>query len=202
MINFSNLLYRHIAVHDAPRDPDHIHSEYEILIILDGDDLHYTIMGEVYPLKPWDMIIIPPTFHHHLIHTPRQYYERILFFFDLPYNDDLELKPHIINIENQEFIRNIVSRFLCYSKTFSPQDFDELTNILFAEFLRLLKPLNDSDISNIVALNPNPTLKALLNLIHDNYHQNLPIKFYAASLHLSESYIKNLFSSMPISEKV
>ena len=57
----------------------------------------------------------------------------------------------------------------------------------------LLKLLNPNDQSNPTSYSP--IIKKILNLIALNYDKPITIKFLADELFLSESYIKNLFSS-------
>ncbi len=197
MIKFKNLFYKHITVENAPTQyPPHLETGYEFLVFVNGS-ASFNIMGKVYPLKPWDLVIIPPKLYHHLIVHDNQVYERILFQFDLVKNDDAELQkilqvPRVINIKNNTPLRNLFSRFFEYTMLFSVEDFYEIIKPLFAEFLMLLKLLNPDDSSNPTSYSL--VIKKLLKLIALHYDKNVTIKFFADELYLSESYIKNLFS--------
>lgn len=198
MITFENLFYKHISIKNAPTYyPDHLESGYEFLIFINGD-ASFNIDGDIYELHPWDLVIIPPSTYHHLVVHNNSYYERILITFDITQNDDKELgkileNTHVINIKDCPPLVNVVSRLHEYSMLFSEKDYNEVVKILFSEFLMLLKTSDWGHSATTVE--SNPIIKKLLNLIALNYEKNVPIKFFADQMYLSESYIKNLFSS-------
>ncbi len=198
MIKFKNLFYKHITVENAPMQySPHLETGYEFLVFINGS-ASFNIMGKIYPLKPWDIVIIPPKLYHHLVVHDNQVYERMLFQFELVKNDDPELQnilqvPRVMNIKNNTQLRNLFTRFFEYTILFSVEDFLSIINPLFMEFLMLLKKLNPDDSSNPTSYSP--VIKKLLNLIALHYDKNVTIKFFAEQLYLSESYIKNLFST-------
>lgn len=198
MIRYKNLFYKHISVENAPTQyTSHLETGYEFLVFVNGN-ASFNIMGRIYPLKPWDLVIIPPKLYHHLIVHDNQVYERMLFQFDLVNNDEPDLQkllqiPRVINVKNNTPIRNLFSRLFEYTMLFSVEDFHDIIKPLFSEFLMLLKLLNPDDQSNPTSYSP--VIKKLLNLIALNYDKPITIKFLADELFLSESYIKNLFSA-------
>lgn len=104
----------------------------------------YNIMGKIYPLCPMDLIIIPPRYYHSINFFDNQFYERVLFNFDIDYADDEELaklfaEPLIINIKNDKNISDLFDRFNEYRFLFTGEDFKAITHACCIELLMLLK---------------------------------------------------------------
>ena len=79
---------------NLPTLRDHTHNYYEFYFLLGGEVSIY-IDSINYPLKPGDMILIPPGLHHHVfVHNPDLPYQRIVFWISQDYyNRLLEVSP-------------------------------------------------------------------------------------------------------------
>jgi AraC-like DNA-binding protein len=58
----------------------HFHLEYEVYIFL-GGELTMTIDQKVYPLQPYDLLIIRPAYFHQAVYSRKKNYERCYFHF-------------------------------------------------------------------------------------------------------------------------
>ena len=107
--NAENIVNCGHSVQEMPLDnlykySRHFHESGEMLLLVKGD-VHYSIDGERYALKPDDVLLIPPTKYHFLIPMTNEDYECYVINLKMDFWGDERLKklfspPYIINIAN------------------------------------------------------------------------------------------------------
>ena len=198
MMHYTSLYYSHVCRENVYTKPYTNHAEpiYEILLFIQGN-ASFNIMGKLYPLTPYDLVIIPADLFHFIDFNDNRLYERTMFQFKILKNDDVDLinfysEPKVINIRNNANLMNLFDRVKKYFYSFEQEERDHLMNALFQELQVLLKHL-DSEQSTPYSIS-NPTVLQMIKLIAENLDKDLPAKFFAEKLFLSESYLKHLFS--------
>ena len=75
----------------------HTHNYYEFYFFLEGN-VSMNIEGTLFPLKPGDVVIIPPNIHHYALLNDGQIpYRRFVFWISIEYcNDLLQLSPDYV----------------------------------------------------------------------------------------------------------
>lgn len=200
MIQIKNLLcaYTYVENFSPSIYFNHAHFQHEILLFMRGQ-ASFNIMGKIYPLCPMDLIIIPPGYYHAIHFFDNQYYERVLFNFDIDYAGDEELEklfaePVVINTKSNKNISDLFDRFNEYRFLFTGEDFQSIMHACCLELLILLK-LSKLQRPDIFPLD-NPVVTKILEMISTNIDKPLTPDFFAEQLFLSPSYIKNLFSKV------
>ncbi len=177
------------------------YNSYEILIFLKGD-ADFIIEGSVYPLKPYDIILLNPNeFHHVLHHQHNQIYERIVLhlnssFFTKNNCDEFrhmfyKKKPGTQNmipgsfaIENN--IIDIVSRTEKYL-------FDKNGSIAVrCTILELLHVLNKSHHPVVLSEN-HAKITPIIMYINENLTSPLSIDNIAETFFLNKYHLCRLF---------
>lgn len=175
----------------------HFHTNYEILLVITGN-VHYNIDGEQYILKPYDLLLIPPSTYHFVIPVSNTPYENYVLNFSPEILDAdqraLFLKPKIINISSDLLLHRMFGLLDTYHAMYSDADLAKASGYLLSEILLYIrhalqnrtypKPLKDS----------NPTISHIVCYITDNLRSELNCDIIAQQVGFSKSHLQNLFS--------
>ncbi len=76
---------------------NHTHNYYEFYFFLEGN-VSMNIEGHMHPLKPGDVVVIPPAVHHYaILHDSKVPYRRFVFWISVEYcNKLLQLSPDYV----------------------------------------------------------------------------------------------------------
>ncbi len=199
MFKYKRLLYNHFLQENFPTESFENHAEpiFEILFFLQGK-ASFNIEGKLFPLKPYDLAIIPANLFHFLVFDDNKIYERFMFKFKLMANDDPTLTeiysiPRVINMRNNNHLMNLFHRAKQYYHVFNENDLHSIMDALFQEFQILLKQVDLENTSSTNYIISNPVVLQMIQLISENLSEDLSPDFFAKRLFLSTSYLKHLF---------
>lgn len=178
----------------------HFHDSYELLLLISGD-VHYSIDGNRYVLKPYDILLIPPTKYHFLIPMSDEDYESYVvnLKIDLDGNERLQRlfsPPYLINIANDKMARKMFELFDYYFENYSLEDFKAVSWHLVNELLIYLSYKVKDELDNKHAMENDSLITKITNYINENIEKELNARVIARELHFSESYVQNHFSKM------
>lgn len=186
----------------------HHHDFYELYYLISGD-VRYYIEGEIYSLKPGDLVLINTTeLHQAKIETDTEDYERIVLWIDRHYLQELSSdacdmtrcfeakgKRHILklDLDIQRDIRNILSKILDLDR-YGGSGRKLLSN---AYMMELMVKINDLAEERVQIFDEETKKSALIDemidFIEDNLDDDLTIdalaeRFYMSKFHLSREF--------------
>ena len=123
-VKFGDFVFNHL-IHQNPTDRrnyfvKHVHNEFEIILFLSGDAT-YIIEDKKYKLKPFDLILIPPSRYHYIQIDSDANYDRfdILFPTDAIGESLINKIPNgtdVVSCTEHRIIRDIFGRMDRYSE--------------------------------------------------------------------------------------
>lgn len=172
----------------------HCHTTYELYLLVNGN-VDYVVGNTTYSLKPFDLLLIPPTvFHcpHRVNHEP---YERIIFNFN-PTDINKNLRPLLdtlhthYSVKNHLFFKSIVSEFT--------PSFAQLNKELF---IRSVKNLIELSLTELSVLSPetdassvsDPILSKIIEYIDHNLDKKLAQETMAKLFYVTPTWINYSF---------
>ena len=192
------------SVQDAPLDnlykySRHFHESGEMLLLIKGD-VQYSIDGERYILKPYDVLLIPPTKYHFLIPMSNEEYECYVINLKMDFVGDERLKklfspPYVINIAGDKAIRRMFELLDFYFENFTLEDFKEASYHIISAILIYLSNKSKNDIDSRAA-ESDPLITKITAFIDKNLESELDVAVLARHLNFSESYVQNRFSKV------
>ena len=175
----------------------HFHEYGEILLFISGD-VRYCIDGERYALKPYDVLLIPPTKYHFLIPVSNEDYESYVINIRMDFWGDERLKklfspPYIINIANDKAVKRMFGHLDYYFENFTLEDFKEAAFHTLNEILICLSYRDKNEIDVTLARESDPMVMRMTAFIDENIESELNASVLASYLNFSESYVQNRF---------
>lgn len=187
----------------------HTHNYYEFYFFLEGN-VSMNIEGTLFPLKPGDVVIIPPNVPHHaLLHDGQLPYRRFVFWISIEYcNDLLQLSPDYVYLmqhtritKHYVFHYDIIAFNTLQSKVF--RLIEELHSSRFGRDAKITLCVNDL----ILHLNrsiyemehPKPRheeqdlYQNLLLFIEDHLDEDLTLDYLAEHFFVSKYHIAHVF---------
>ena len=128
-----------VSVPDKDLYSRHIHRSCELMLFIKGN-ADFSINGETYRLKPYDLILIPQGNYHYLNLYDTTPYENYVFYFDdtCLTQDKLELllkPPLVFNIRNDQTLLQFFKTMDTYAAIYSDEDFQFCAQNLVQEIL-------------------------------------------------------------------
>lgn len=209
MIHFAikNLEFAHTYIENGKdyQCSTHCHNSYELYFLLSGN-VDYVVGTKQYSLKPFDLLVIPPSIYH----CPRSIqgsYERVIFNFsiaDIP----KDVRPLLKNLGDRYYVRNNV-----FFRSI-PLDFLSFIESLPSELLiRTTKNLIELSIinlsqqatSDIIVTHDSSLLSKIITYIDDNINKNLTLNNVAKIFYTTPAWINYSFKkrfNIPYSQYV
>lgn len=177
----------------------HLHESYELLLLISGD-VDYNIDGQNYSLRPFDLVFIPSLSYHFVKPRSNNVYENYVINFSHNFIDEarcnkLFVPPFIKNFSQDSKLRRMFFKFDYYYETYSPADFEEVSNWLINEIL-LFSCYASFDKENLHPSTENSIIPLITSYISDNLESDLNVDVLSRELCFSKSYIKNCFSNV------
>lgn len=175
---------------------NHIHNHCELLLFLSGN-AQYNIDGKIFSPSPYDLIFIPAATYHYLIPTSLAPYENYVIGIDVSMISKKLYKklfsaPLMMNIEDRAELMGFFRRLDLYKDIYSDEDFSICAEALIRELLIFCGYEKDNQAE---AHSGETTLiDDIIKYINENIERSLDAEKIAANMHLSVSYIQNLFS--------
>lgn len=198
-----NITFCDHGVQSAPLDNGnlysrHFHDEYEMLLILKGD-AHYNVDGHRYALRPYDLVLIPPSTYHFLIPVSNADYESYVLNarFDPAHKERLErlfCHPYVINVADDAILRKKFELLDIYREKFSARDFKEAADHLLYEIVIWLSYKTRDDGGEMRTADGNTLIASITRYISEHLEEDVCADVIAKSLNFSRSYIQNAFS--------
>ena len=174
----------------------HIHRNCELMLFIKGD-ADFLINGEIFHLKPYDLILIPQGNYHYLNLCKSNPYENYVFYFDDTYipqkkMDRLLHPPLVFNIRNDHTLIGLFKTLDTYADVYSEDDFQFCAQKLIQEILIYCCYVNR--LPSIAAENNNEIIFDIIHHIDSHIEEELNVDILAKQLKLSRSHIQNIFS--------
>lgn len=176
----------------------HDHESFELFWFLDGD-VDYIVEGNVYPLKPYEMIIIPPRVLHRAVQKSPVRYERMILninqnFFDRYHCSQYKKALYRTNPKidaDQVFasgLSQLLERIKKYTKNFSESSLP----VLLAVALEALHILNGIDDNSTEEGSENNIQKIIL-YINQHFTEKFSLDHLAETIYLSKGHMCRSF---------
>ena len=175
---------------------NHIHDYCEILLFICGD-ADFNIDGQAFHPSPYDLIFIPPATYHCLLPMSQLPYENYVIDFkpdiiESRYYEKLFSSPMMINVKEDGEILDLFSRLDRYESRYDDEDFNVCTFALIKELMVCCAYSKGDAHSSKIA---SPThIEGIINFISKNIEAPIDVGIISKHMHLSESYVQNLFS--------
>lgn len=175
---------------------NHIHPHGELLLFLSGH-AGYNIDGQLYSPAPGDLLLIPADTYHYLIPEDGTPYENYVLGFDPAlFPRDLTEKifspPYLVRVGEDGLLRELFSRLDLYREMAEDGDFFRLAEAVLAEIVVTLayrKGEMESGGGRRDAI-----IGETVRFVEEHIGEPMDARTVAAHLHLSPSYVQNLFS--------
>jgi AraC-like DNA-binding protein len=174
----------------------HIHNHAEILLFLSGE-ADYNIDGQIFRPSPYDLLFIPPATYHYLIPTSTVTYENYVIGIEPSGMDEateakLFSSPLMIHVKEDAELMGFFTRLDVYCMQYSEADFLKAAELLIRELMlylcyrkETLSPKSNVGVAHI---------EEIIGYIASHTEEALDAEVIARALHLSKSYVQNLFS--------
>ncbi len=178
----------------------HSHDNYEILCFLGGDS-DYIVEGAVYPLHPYDMILIRPQEMHRIYHKSDALYSRIVINIEKSFFEQEECTAYRrVFLDRESGTHNHIS-----AGTVSESGIGELfermkkytggyasftSPVIRGEIIELLHLLNSVDISDSPRGN---RVQEVIAYINNNYRNPVSLSSIAESFYISKAHLSRIF---------
>ena len=178
----------------------HSHDNYEILCFLGGDS-DYIVEGAVYPLHPYDMILIRPQEMHRIYHKSDALYSRIVINIEKSFFEQEECTEYRrVFLDRESGTHNHIS-----AGTVSESGISELfermkkytggyasftSPVIRGEIIELLHLLNSVDISDSPRGN---RVQEVIAYINNNYRNPVSLSSIAESFYISKAHLSRIF---------
>ncbi len=206
-ISFGDYVYNHLT-HENPDNKrnnfaKHVHNSFEIILFLRGDAT-YIIEDKRYKLKPYDLILIPPSRYHYIHIDSSIDYERYDILF--PYNteDGLKIKNfnhgiNVVNIANNRVIIDLFSKIDRYCEM-GEEPIKELLPGLIKEMFYNLPEYETHEVAKHQKMSP--IITKALDYINKNIFTIKDIEEVSSALFVAPTYFFRIFKEqMKISPK-
>ena len=116
-VRFGDYVFNHL-IHENPTDKrnnfaKHVHNEFEIILFLEGDAT-YIIEDRRYKLKPYDLVLIPPSKYHYIqIDSNKDYNRYDMLFPKEPFALPVARFPDktdVVSCEDNKIIKDIFAK--------------------------------------------------------------------------------------------
>ncbi len=186
----------------------HIHQDYEIYYLLEGERI-YHINGKEYYIKKHHLVFIDKNLlHKTLVHRKdNNVYDRIVINFRDSFLEAsavhllkqlFENGPHILHIppcKREGIHSNLATQLKEYQLSQTDKDIylKSLLTQLLVESVRLLEsPKTDRNFSNIQS-GSKIDIEAMITFINGEYSNDMSLRVLSQKFHLNEQYISKLF---------
>ncbi|MFS0639017.1 helix-turn-helix domain-containing protein [Mesobacillus foraminis] len=186
----------------------HIHQDYEIFYLLEGERI-YQINGKEYLIKKHHLVFIDKNLIHKTTVNSRDkdVYDRIVINFRDSFLEAsavhllkqlFENGPHILQIPpcKRERIRsNLVTQLEEYQLSQGDKDLylKSLLTQLLIESARLLEPKKTPSNSGNPPIGTITDIEAMIAFINGEYSNDVSLRVLSQQFHLNEQYISKLF---------
>ncbi len=206
-ISFGEYIYNHLT-HESPDNKrnnfaKHVHNHYEIILFIKGDAT-YIIEDKKYKLKPYDLVLIPPS-HYHYIHidSPEDY-ERFNILFPTDKASGVKIngpdpEGNVVNCENNRIIRDLFSKMDRYCEMGAEAIEDLLPGLIKEIFYNIS---GKEELEAAMHQNMSPVVTKALDYINSNLFSIKDISEVSSTLFIAPTYFFRIFKEqMKISPK-
>ncbi|MBQ8816075.1 MAG: helix-turn-helix domain-containing protein [Lachnospiraceae bacterium] len=181
----------------------HTHDEYEIFLFLEGD-ANYIVEDKIYPLNPYDIIVIRKNELHRIYHNSVAPYRRITlhispaFFhennctdYEAPFLDISSASGNKIpaNIVRSSGLYDAFLRHKKYSDNFTKS---EDTPILTAAIIEILYLVNQLTLVSTTDFS-NGTLKEIISYLNEHFTEDITLNLLEDKFYISKYYLCRAF---------
>lgn len=205
-LRHENYTYNHV-IHQNPTDARnnfarHVHNEFEIILFLEGDAT-YIIENRRYKLKPYDLVLIPPSRYHYIQIDSNVDYERYdLLFPKEPFLLSLGRLPDgvdVVGCSQNKIIRDIFTKMDRYSEKGDEVIIDLLPGLIKEILYNVVHSERDSASE---PQNMSATVSKALEYINENLFSIKGIEEVSGALFIAPTYFFRIFKEqMKISPK-
>ena len=178
----------------------HVHPHHEIFMLLDGR-IDYMIEGALFPLHPWDIVVIGAGEPHakcvtysgdvkiFVINVEKGFFSSI----GCPEYEDIFKKhdttEHVISAESAKNLglMGAIQRLGVYTDDFT-NNYTQIAKFILAEILYLI---NKKEFSNRFIANAQ--IKTIIDFINANYTRRISLEEIAKNVFLSKYYVCKIF---------
>lgn len=178
----------------------HFHESCEMLLFIKGD-MHYNVDGNRYSLKPYDVVLIPPSTYHFAIPMSNEDYES--YVINIKWNlvgkersEKLFSLPYVINISADKMLRRMFSLLDYYFETLSLEDFKRASEHMLSDILICLSYKQKEEVEVSFATEGDLLISKITAFISENLDKELNADIIAKHLNFSRSYVQNRFSEV------
>ncbi len=204
---FKDFVFNHL-IHKNPTDKRnnfarHVHNQYEIILFINGDAT-YIIEDKRYKLRPYDLILIPPSKYHYIQIDSDVDYDRFNILF--PTNEIGESlisripeSTDVVCCTDNRAIRGVFTRLDRYTELGSDV-IEDLMPGLIKELFYILSDTLHERISK--PENTSPIISKALDYINNNIYTIKDIEEVSSALFIAPTYFFRIFKEqMKISPK-
>lgn len=176
---------------------NHIHRHAELLLFL-GGEAAYNVDGHLYTPSPYDLLLIPADTYHYLIPEGEVPYENYVLGFDpdlFPRDviGRLFSPPYLLRIGDDGVLRDLFSRLDLYRDMTEDGDFARLSRAILEEIVIYLSHRKEKMESG--SGRRDAIIEETVRYVEEHIEEPLDARRIAAHLHLSPSYVQNVFST-------
>ena len=206
-VNFGDYIFNHL-IHKNPTDKrnafaKHVHNQFEIILFMSGDAT-YIIEDKKYKLKPFDLVLIPPSRYHYIQIDSDADYDRFDILFPTSQIGEALIKrlptgTDVVSCTDRRMIRDIFGRMDRYSEIGD----EVITDLLPGLIKEIFYNLSDN-IHEIISKpeNMSPVISKALDYINNCLFTIKDIEEVSSALFVAPTYFFKIFKEqMKISPK-
>ena len=199
-INVGNGLFE--VSHKVKKNPlkeayaNHIHTYCEVLLLISGE-VNYNIDGQIYRLKPYDLLFIPKDTYHYLIPAENTVYENYVISFSADILSQKQYErifgfPLITNVKHDKELLHYFTELDTAYEKYTYADFVFFAGYIVRALLIYLSYMEKANFSQ--ERSASDTVTRIIEYINQNICTPLNSQIISDDLHLSVSHVQNIFS--------
>lgn len=180
----------------------HHHDFYEMYFLLDGN-VSYWVNGEIYNLKPGDILLINPMVLHRPIDSKKTVCERIVLWLEKQYLEGLKLNDCFYKDANvlhppAASRAELIDKLSLIIKECKNNDFGGslYADAVLMQFMVEINRLSIKQSKNSKTIKePKELISSVLEYINENYNNDITLDNIAGNFYVSKYYLSHEFSN-------
>ena len=201
----------HLEIDTISSIQPHVHRFYEVIFIIQGEEVNYILDSQRYQLRKGDMLFIPPGFVHHplLCQTNSLAYKRYVLWFETTFFQTIcqsfpsvgylfsqceKKDDYLLRCKESEFLElQVAFEALCKEAREQRYGWEAQTTLGALSIMNLLSRTYQNHSLTVVSPAEQTKFDAAIRYINQNLSGRITLENVAQHIYVSKSTLSHLF---------